>query len=191
MVDYYIGSLVNDLKQLGILDRTLIVITSDHGEQFFEHGANEHGNSFYDEVLRVPLIFRLPEKIPSGLRIPFNVSNIDIKPTILDVLGIDNEIKFEGKSLMSFFNGNENQNRSVFSEQERGRFSLSLRDDRYKIIFPTVKPDKLANIDLMYYKKFKDGEFYDIKRDPEEKNNLIIKENEISKKMRKKNRFYF
>src|SRR5437773_236829 len=58
--DDRIGRLLDALKSLGIDRRTAVVVTADHGEGFFEHGRMRHGNSFYDELMRVPLIMRLP-----------------------------------------------------------------------------------------------------------------------------------
>ena len=83
--DEWIGRLMEMLRTKGLLDRTLIVLTADHGEEFFEHGAKGHGKSLYDETIRVPLIVRLPGVVEAGLRISQQVRTIDIYPTVLDI----------------------------------------------------------------------------------------------------------
>jgi len=96
----FIKELIDTLRTEGILDRTLIVFTSDHGEEFFEHGRKEH-DSIYGEVVRVPLIMRLPGALPGGMRIEQLVRGIDIMPTILELLGIPLDVEIQGTSLLA------------------------------------------------------------------------------------------
>ncbi len=93
-----IRKLLETLKETGILEKTLVVFTSDHGEEFLEHGRLEH-NSLYREVARVPLIMRFPGEIRGGLRIEELVRTVDILPTILDLLGIPLKTSVQGISL--------------------------------------------------------------------------------------------
>jgi arylsulfatase A-like enzyme len=86
--DTHIGHLLSALDRLGLAGRTLVVLTSDHGEEFFEHGEKGHRNNLYDETLLVPLIMRLPGVLPAGRRVSSQVRQIDIMPTILDLLGL-------------------------------------------------------------------------------------------------------
>jgi arylsulfatase A-like enzyme len=83
--DSQIGVLVDEVKALGLLDRTLVVITADHGEEFFEHGKKGHRKALYDESVRVPLIMRYPPLVPSGRRVGSQVRLVDVAPTILAV----------------------------------------------------------------------------------------------------------
>jgi arylsulfatase A-like enzyme len=87
-VDENIGLLLNTLKQLGLYDDSLIVLTSDHGEEFWEHGRYEHGHSAYQEVISVPLIIKLPNSTATGT-VATRVSNQFVMPTILELCGID------------------------------------------------------------------------------------------------------
>ncbi len=87
-VDQQVGRLLDDLRARGIYDDALIVFTSDHGEEFWEHDGFEHGHSFYDEVVRVPLMIKLPGN-GSALRAEAPVSTRSVMPTILDIVGID------------------------------------------------------------------------------------------------------
>jgi arylsulfatase A-like enzyme len=80
--------LVEGLERQGVLDRTLIIVTADHGEEFLEHDYVEHGWTLYDEVIRVPLIFHAPGAIEPA-RADVGASHVDIVPTVLDLLGVD------------------------------------------------------------------------------------------------------
>jgi arylsulfatase A-like enzyme len=86
--DAALRALVEGLERQGVLDRTLIIVTADHGEEFLEHDYVEHGWTLYDEVIRVPLIFHAPGVIePARTRV--GASHVDIVPTVLDLLGVD------------------------------------------------------------------------------------------------------
>ena len=87
-VDANLGRLIKALKELNLYEGSLIVLTSDHGEEFWEHGGFEHGHTVYDEVVRVPLSFKLPSS-RSTAEIAANVSTVAVTPTILDVLDVD------------------------------------------------------------------------------------------------------
>jgi len=86
--DMHVGKMLDLLAAGGELDRTLVIITADHGTAFFEHGLKAHRNSLFDEVIRIPLILRLPGKLPAAARVPAQVRNIDILPTVLALLGM-------------------------------------------------------------------------------------------------------
>jgi arylsulfatase A-like enzyme len=99
--DDLVGMILGSLKKRGILERTIIVVTSDHGEGFWEHGLSEHGNSLFNELLRVPLIIFLPGgrgRAPKRVEEP--ASNIDLYPTILEMAGVTPPAGTDGKSLM-------------------------------------------------------------------------------------------
>jgi arylsulfatase A-like enzyme len=98
-VDAQLGRLFAGLERLGLGERTLVAVTSDHGEAFFEHGYPIHTNLF-DEVLRVPLILRGPG-VPAGLRVAETGRLLDLVPTLLDRLGIPQPADLPGRSLFS------------------------------------------------------------------------------------------
>jgi arylsulfatase A-like enzyme len=85
-VDHQIGLLLAALEDLGVAQRTLVVLTSDHGEEFLEHGLLLHDQN-YEEVARVPLIVRFPDRSHAGHRVANLVSTLDLLPSILDVTG--------------------------------------------------------------------------------------------------------
>ena len=86
--DTQLGRLFEMLRLKGLFDRTLVIVTSDHGVEFFEHGGIANGGSLFEEQLRVPLVMRLPTVLPAGKRVPGLVSHPDLMPTILQVLGL-------------------------------------------------------------------------------------------------------
>jgi choline-sulfatase len=103
--DEYFGKFLAKLHALGLDENTIIVVTSDHGEEFQEHGSWGHGHSVYQELLGVPLMFRWSGSIPANTRIGPVVSTIDIGPTVLEATGVPIPDKFEGRSLLGFMRG--------------------------------------------------------------------------------------
>ncbi len=99
--DIAIKQIFNQLKALNLTGKTLVIINSDHGEEFLEHGYVEHAWTLYRESLHVPLIFWAPDKIPAG-RILSRVSTVDLLPTILSLMDIKSPDKrFDGEALFS------------------------------------------------------------------------------------------
>ncbi len=96
-VDRSIGDLVAGLRARGLLERTVVVVTSDHGEEFHEHGGVQHGSPF-DEVLRVPFVARLPGAALAGARKRSSFGAVHVLPTVLDLLGVRAPDGIEGRS---------------------------------------------------------------------------------------------
>jgi arylsulfatase A-like enzyme len=86
--DHHLGRLLNWLKGRDLVDKTIVVVTSDHGEEFFEHGERGHRNNLYDETLLVPLLFRYPEALPGGVTVSAPVRLQDVASTILELAGL-------------------------------------------------------------------------------------------------------
>jgi arylsulfatase A-like enzyme len=112
-VDAEIGKFVEFISNNGGLDNTIIVITSDHGELFMEHGFVEHPARMYDELLHVPWILLLPpairERVGTPASIETDVELLHLSPTVLDLLGIDPPASFWGRSLLPVLNGGGGQ----------------------------------------------------------------------------------
>jgi len=98
--DHEIGRLLAGLDELGLTASTLVVVTADHGEEFLDHGGFEHGHTLYDELLRVPLILRLPSLLPPR-RIARRVRLIDVAPTLCELTGVPAAESFAGRSLLA------------------------------------------------------------------------------------------
>ena len=130
--DSQIGRLLDALEQRHLLGRTIVVLAGDHGESLGEHGETDHGIFVYENVLRVPLIIRLPEILRSRSVAPRRVSDfvrlVDVTPTVLDLLGLtvlssNGERPIDGVSLVDRMRGT-----SQTSELEAYAESLTRRD---------------------------------------------------------------
>jgi arylsulfatase A-like enzyme len=98
-VDEQIANLFSELDKRGLSQNTLVVITSDHGECFGDHGLLGHWNSLYREIVHVPLIYYWPGKIPAGVRITKTVSAVSLPATVLELAGIKADVAFPVASL--------------------------------------------------------------------------------------------
>lgn len=145
-----VGRLVKMLEKRGLLDDTLLVITADHGEEFFEHGEFGHRLNLHDTSLRIPLIFRAPGHIPAGRVVGEQVGIIDIMPTILSVIGLPPSPEGMGRDLMPAMRGDSSPPPpAVFSELTGGDLHLeSYRREEFKIVLD-FKQGKLRYFDLL------------------------------------------
>ncbi|MGH7658135.1 MAG: sulfatase-like hydrolase/transferase [Gemmatimonadales bacterium] len=116
-LDHEIGLLLRELKRRGELENTLVIVTSDHGEQFGQHGMFGHGNGLYRRVLRVPLVVGLPGRVPGGERVTQAVSLRDLAPTIFELAGIADST-IPGVSLTATWGNGGSYPDTVFSEME-------------------------------------------------------------------------
>lgn len=145
--------LLERLESLGLLEETMIVFASDHGEEFLEHDHISHCRGVWDTVTHVPLIFKIPGV--DGQRIDSAVQNLDIVPTILDYLAIDSDgFGFEGDSLRALIEGRETSTRYAFAHQTQffssddGRFHLILDGSENQFTLFDIRIDPLEQNDL-------------------------------------------
>ncbi len=102
-VDAHVGQLLDGLRHLGILDQTMIILLSPHGENIGEHGLGAHQSALYETVLHTPLIVRYPPAAPAGLRLSSLVQSVDILPTLLEIAGRSpHALALPGRSLLPF-----------------------------------------------------------------------------------------
>jgi arylsulfatase A-like enzyme len=102
-VDAQLARLFEGLQERGLLDEVLVVLTSDHGEEFFDHDGFEHGHTMFQELLRIPLLFWGPGVKPARIEAP--VSLVDVVPTLLDALGLEPVAGLAGRSLWPLLGG--------------------------------------------------------------------------------------
>jgi arylsulfatase A-like enzyme len=126
MMDEAIGKILNSLDNSGILNKTLVVFLSDHGNLNGSHGNlnDKVITSFYEELARIPLMMRLPGVIPAGKTIQACANHVDIAPTILDYLGMNIPQEMQGKSLKPLIEGAEQDGttaRTAWCERPGGR----------------------------------------------------------------------
>ena len=113
-MDACIQRIITRIHELNLIDDTLIVINGDHGETLYEHECWYDHHGMYENTLHVPLILHLPGKIPSGERINGMPLHQDLLPTILKLLNIKVDAKFDGKSLVPLMQGKRSTNYSEF-----------------------------------------------------------------------------
>ena len=178
--DQWLGQLIKKLREKDLYDNTIIIFTSDHGEEFGDHGQTDfydsHGHSLYEEMLKVPLIIKLPYQQYAGTRISKLSRLIDIMPTVLDLLSITpSENEMQGISLVPLWMKNiflppQTAYSEALAFQEEKK---SLRTDRYKLII-SIDSNSVSEYGRKYIpKELVIREFYDILEDPNEKNNLL------------------
>ncbi len=144
LLDREISEFLDAYNALGLPRKTIIVFTSHHGEEFYEHGRIDHGMTLFDEVIRVPLIIVVPGGA-KGKRVDSQVRNIDILPTILAVVGITPPSgKIDGVSLVPLMQGNAMRLNAVSETSYRyATFQTALRSwDGWKLIYDREQQTK-------------------------------------------------
>jgi arylsulfatase A-like enzyme len=150
---------------------TILIVTADHGEEFWEHGYRGHGHNLFSGSLRVPLLVWMPKSDRTGRRIEPNVTNIDILPTLCEYIGQKPDPQLEGRSLLPAMQGKPEYlaGRLIYAYVQRGPYRFrGILHDNWKLIM-TPEGDK-------YY-------LFDLKTDPGEKNNLANKPQETDRKL--------
>jgi arylsulfatase A-like enzyme len=173
-MDAHVGRFIAELKALGLYDQATVVLISDHGEEFWEHGGFEHGHTFYDELVRVPLIVKFPLEVEPVQRVvSTQVRVVDVMPSVVEVLGIDPPASFEGESMMPLVRGGSEDDRPAFCESLLyGEPKIAWRSERYKYI-----QEAATGREGM-------GELYDWREDPAETQNLAEQRPDIARQMR-------
>ena len=137
--DHQFGLLLDDLRRRGLFDDMLILFISDHGEGFYEHGIQGHGWDLYRESTQVPMILKLPGQTP-GRRVQELAQQIDILPTLLDLVGIDVPQSAQGRSLVPLLEDGPRSQADqipVFSYLDyEGRRGMSVILGSWKLIEP-------------------------------------------------------
>ncbi len=170
-LDHQLGQLFDELERRKVLDNTVVIVTSDHGEQLGEHGLFGHLNSLYMPLLHVPLLISYPAAVPTGLSVSAPVSPRDLPATIMNILKLEETTSFPGTSLTQHWGATDKIHNSpkntVLSELSRGFVE---RD-----YYPVAKGNmKSLVIGRYHYIQNGDGsqELYDLGIDPTEQNNL-------------------
>jgi arylsulfatase A-like enzyme len=166
-MDAAIANIFTALAQLGLEEETLVVIDSDHGETLYDHDCYFDHHGLYECTLRVPLVFVWPGKVPAGQWHTDTCHTKDITPTILELIGINPGIQFDGRSLVPLLEGKPRleETESYITECTWMR-KHGWRTPQWKYIH-ALEPD-------FHFKP--EIELYDRLADPEESNNLVEKE---------------
>jgi arylsulfatase A-like enzyme len=165
-MDEALGELVAFLRETGLYERTLIVLTSDHGEELGERGfVGWHAHTLFDELLRVPLVVKLPGSALAGARVARQVRSLDIAPSVLDVLRIPAPEPFEGISLFDPRAAGDAVSELAWSQTEPGArapAATSLRTSRWKLY---------------------GSRLYDLRADPGERTDVARRRSQLARRL--------
>lgn len=162
--DAAVSRLLAELERRGLLDNTLIIVSSDHGEHWGDHDRLGHMNSLYRQLLQVPLVMRLPGKVPAGHTVTTPVSLVDLPRTVLDLVGAGDSGTIPGISMSRFWPGTSldtlHPPEPIFSEfatrKDKGPYSLFAQGYHYIAWQGNTHPPQL----------------YDVSRDPLEEEDV-------------------
>jgi len=189
--DEEIEGYVKKLEDLNLLDDTIVVITSDHGEEMGERGAVGHAScslagTLYEEVIRVPLIIRYPKALPQGKVVEKQVSSIDIMPTLFDIMGLEMPKETEGHSLIPIIKGEQvDIKEEAYLETRPCGWQILKGDERKVYAIRTPEWKFIYNSDPNNKDK-RSYELYNLNDDPGEKRNLISEAAETAARFKKK-----
>jgi arylsulfatase A-like enzyme len=164
--DAAVGQLLVGLEQLGLAPNTIVALTADHGEEFEERGRTGHGFHVHQEVVHVPLIFRVPGAEPR--RVETRVAHVDVLPTLLELTGLDADSELAGRSLVPALRGVPLEPVPTLSEVRLHGAEDSLSVGRWKLI----RDHHARKIRL-----------YDLAADPGERTNLAAEQPEIAREL--------
>jgi len=183
LADERVGEVVQQLKQRGLWEDTLFILLSDHGEEFNEHGGYIHGQSLYEELVRVPLLIRFPRGEFAGRRVPDVVSLVDLLPTLAEQLGRPELADAaRGRSLLPLIRGEHRVGDDELVvvacrinvkkyyrpwAETRGEVNVAMRLGRWKGI---------------WNKDHDSVEVYDLTADPHEQNNVCTQQPELARR---------
>lgn len=179
-VDRHVGELLAALDP-EVLANTLVVLTSDHGEELFDHGGWKHGQSLYEEQIHVPLIFRWDGRIRPGTRVRGTVRLVDLVPTLAAAVGMEPDPEWDGVNLLPALTGEGSLPRKAAFAQHLSSGPLraaAVLDGKKLMLYNRDEPFQprgpleahLYGIDQARFRRL---ELYDLARDPEERRNLL------------------
>ncbi len=173
-LDYEVGRVLDKLKELGLLDHTLVIIVSDHGEFLGEHHLLDHRLCLYEEVLDVPLVLWYPAGLPQGQRVAGLVQLTDVMPTVLDLVGITSPVAMQGRDLLPLIRG----------EDDPAAYNVALaeffRDESHVRDLGPAYDRRLKSLRVGDWKYIWSSagteELYDLAADPGESCNLVAQQ---------------
>jgi len=168
---------------MGILDHTLIIVTSDHGEEFFEHGSIRHTTSVYDELIKIPLIMKVPG-MKGGIEIGAKLNQVDIMPTLLELMKMKIPSNAQGHSFVSMITDQEKRkahDRVIYAEVNltgRTNRSCIIQDD-WKYVEGDTDPE-------LHYPAPVAAELFNLTEDTYEQKDLLLRHQEKSESLKEK-----
>ena len=183
--DYWFGFFIKKLKKMKLYDRSMIIIFSDHGEEFFDHRSWGHGQSLYNELIHVPLLIKFPAQQHRGKTVEANVGLIDLIPTVLDFYHLKMDKKIDGESLLPHIHTTGRGDRKIVSvlKYTDGE-KTSAKIEKVAVIYRNFKliyNYPYSKEARAFYAEFplpevKQYELYDIEQDYRERHNLAYQQ---------------
>lgn len=183
-VDQQIGKLFDVLREERLLEDTLIIITSDHGESLTEHDIFFDHHGLYDVTTHVPLILYYPKAFSEPKRVKGLVQHIDLAPTLYELLNIKyKDYELDGASLMPLIRGEKTEIRHyAFNEESYVQRKIGFRTKKFKYI---LSPDGVGMCNYCQQVHGGEEELYNLEVDPEEKVNIAVESKIIAAEMKK------
>jgi arylsulfatase A-like enzyme len=189
-MDVELGRVFEALRQQGVGENTLVVFTSDHGEEFLEHGRTFHGQGVHGELARIPLVVWAPGRVPAGSVVDELVQGVDIAPTILELAGLPPLPQAQGASLVPLFaprgeaagGSSAGWPRPAITEKRPesdptsptriGGVATAIVADGWKLIEKQLEPQGAT-----------EHELYDVERDPLEQHDLAAERPDVTTRL--------
>ena len=185
MDELFFKRLRDTLDSLKLRHNTLLIISADHGEELMDHGLVGHVSTYregrlYDEVVRIPLIFWLPGVINDQVVVNELVQNIDVAPTVLDLLGLEQPEEMPGQSLLPLMNGTAGwRSRPVYLETSEGGYTANT--EQYKRRYRAVRTQRWKLIHDVSKNEFV---LFDLQSDPAESANVVFDHPHVADSLR-------
>jgi arylsulfatase A-like enzyme len=165
--------LISFLRQKGEYSNSLIVVFSDHGEEFLEHGSVYHQSTLYRELTDVVLLFKFPREFGAGRKLERLTSLLDIAPTILDAVDVEIPVTFEGASVLPVIRSHSSPGWRTYVRMDLlyrpDNIRFAVESDRYKYIYNFFNGTE---------------ELYDLREDRFEANNIVSQEGRTAREMK-------
>ncbi|MBW2271806.1 MAG: sulfatase-like hydrolase/transferase [Deltaproteobacteria bacterium] len=186
-VDDQMRRLFEAMEARGIADETLVVVTSDHGDEFMEHGLLDHGGNVHDDVVNVPLLFHGPG-VPAGRRVAQPTGHVDVMPTLLDLVGAAPPALVQGRSMAALLRGEVDalEERPVYSETWVPWARVAGQKKVRRIQTPTIGV-RLGDRKLVRHPKWNAHGYklYDLASDPREEQDLYREQRDAAGDLQK------
>ncbi len=181
-VDRHVGEVLAQIEALGLKEDTIVIVTADHGDEFFDHGSIGHRSTLYRELCHIPLVIRVPGG-QSGQRVPGLVRIYDLAPSLLDWCGLPPLAEAQGRSVRPFLDGAAADGRTSlhriyarFNRDLFGRHNVreAFRNERFSVVRHLEPLDQLATPEGLPFGPFPDPRFgrdflvFDRREDPQE-----------------------
>lgn len=184
--DHQVGRVYRALAEAGVLDDTLLIVTSDHGELLGEHDRMGHGVFLYAPLLDVPLVIRYPQRFPAGLRVATPVSLVDVLPTIAELLGLASDASADARSLVPPGVLEAGPRRILAEDFPYAAATVATLERTLRCELTRVGQRRAALLEGAWkyiWASREAPELYDLASDPDEENDLAAAETERAERM--------